>query len=137
MVGLQRNLGSCSDPFVIHILAARYLGYHLSSPGDFAVLALALVAASLGALFGPDHPVRWLQTILSLSCVTLVVALMALPAGIAGHAARLSARYDARYSIISLIIAVVVGTTAWWSTSPRPDQGSDADGAEDNAEAPA
>jgi hypothetical protein len=104
--------------------------------GDFAVLALALVAASLGELFGPDHPVRWVQTVLALSCVTMAIALMTLLAGIAGHAARLTTEYDARFSVYSLIFAVVVGAISWWSTSPQPYIRSETDDKKDVTEAP-
>lgn len=105
--------------------------------GDFAILALALVAASLGELFGPDHPARWLQAVLGLSCVMMAIALMTLLAGIAGHASRLTAQYDARYSIISLIIAVVVGAASWWSTSPEFYLRPETAGEQDVAETPA
>lgn len=104
--------------------------------GDFAVLALALVAASLGELFGPDHPARWLQTVLALSCVTMAFALMTLLAGIAGHATRLTPKNDASYSVIALFIAVVVGAVSWWSTSPQPHSGPEANSAQDVTKAP-
>jgi hypothetical protein len=102
--------------------------------GDLAVLALALVSAALGELIGPDHPLRWWHTVLSLVCVTFALFLMALLAGIAGHAPRLTAGDEAKYSVLALIIAVVVGAASWWSTTPKVNRRLPAENAEEVAE---
>jgi len=92
----------------------------LLSHGDFAVLASALAAASIGELIGPCEPPKWIRNILILSCILLFTSAILLLAGIAGHYARLSPSLDVRFSWISFAIATIVGAASWAATVERP-----------------
>jgi hypothetical protein len=85
--------------------------------GDFAVLALALVTASLGELLGPDEPPKFIRNILLLACLSIGTAAGYLLSFIAGHAPRMSSQSDARDSLILFITAVILGAASWASTS--------------------
>ena len=91
----------------------------LLSHGDFAVLASALAATSIGELIGPTEPVRWVRNILLLASVTLFTFTIVLLAGIAGGFARLSPPLDASLSMIAFGIAAVIGVASWGATVER------------------
>jgi hypothetical protein len=88
----------------------------LLSHGDFAVLAAALAAASLGELIGPSEPPRYIRNMLALACVLLFTFTILLLAGIAGNFARLSPPLDAELSLIAFAIATVIGAASWGAT---------------------
>jgi hypothetical protein len=92
----------------------------LLSHGDFAVLAAALTAASIGELLGPWEPPKWIRNILILSCILLFTSAVLLLAGIAGNYARLSPALDVHLSWISFVIATVIGAASWGATIERP-----------------
>jgi hypothetical protein len=87
--------------------------------GDIAVLASALVAASLGELVGPDEPVKWIRNLLLLLSICLLFVTVILLVGIAGMAPELTVRASTFYSWITLALAIVLGSLSWGSTTHR------------------
>jgi len=91
----------------------------LLSHGDFAILASALVAASVGELLGPDEPQRGIRNILIAACFMLFAFTIVLLAGIANNSSQLSPRADVKYSWLSFLVAVVIGAASWGLTVHR------------------
>src|SRR5260370_11401563 len=91
----------------------------LLSHGDFAVLASALAAASLGELIGPSEPPRWIRNILIMACILIFTCAVLLLAGIAGRFARLSPPLDVRFSWLTFLLAALIGAGSWAATADR------------------
>jgi hypothetical protein len=91
----------------------------LLAHGDFAVLAAALVSASLTELLSPDEPTRVVRTVLILGSVLLLVAATVLLCGIAGHAQRLSVSLDVRYSWYVFFVSLALSGASWAVTIHR------------------
>jgi hypothetical protein len=94
----------------------------LLSHGDFAVLASALAAASIGELIGPAEPPPGLRNVLVLASLVLFTSTVILLMGIAGNFARLSPPLDATLSLIAFAIATVIGIASWAATVEPPSE---------------
>jgi len=110
-------------PVVVSYLAlprsysiSRFLGH-----GDFAVLAAALAAASIGEAMGPAKRARGIRNSLILASVSvLLVCTGLLIAGITNAFPRLSPSWIATYSLISFGVATVLGIAVWAATTELP-----------------
>jgi hypothetical protein len=100
------------------------------SHGDFAVLAVALTAAAIAEVLGPEAPKPWARNLLVTSCFILLLLFTVLLAGIAGDASRLTPPLDAVLSLVSFGLAVFAAVTAWAVTTRRQEGMEQAPGGE-------
>lgn len=100
------------------------------SHGDFAVLAVALTAAAIAEVLGPEAPKPRTRNLLVTSCFVVILLVTVLLAGIAGGASRLTPSIDAVCSLISFGLAVFVAVTTWAVTTPRQEGTEQASGGE-------
>lgn len=99
----------------------------LLSHGDFAVLASALAAASIGELLGPTQPSPGVRNMLVLASLLLFTFTIILLAGIAGSFARLTPELDARFSVISFLVATIIGIASWGATIEKVQESKSRD----------
>jgi hypothetical protein len=89
--------------------------------GDFAILASALAAASIGEVIEPGEPARGLRSFFIVTSIIVFTCTIILLAGIAGDFPRLSPSLDAIYSLILFGVAMLLGIWVWAATVELPE----------------
>jgi formate hydrogenlyase subunit 4 len=88
--------------------------------GDLFILALALAAAAIGELLGPQHPRPWIRNSLLILCTFILLIAFACYAAIAGHIdLHASSKELSDFSWKWFLLTLFVGSITMMSTAEK------------------